>query len=67
MLAMLAQGQGGYFTAKQASSVGYGYRHLDYRETVGNFEHVAHGLARLPTVPVAEHDDLIRLTFRSRN
>jgi predicted transcriptional regulator of viral defense system len=67
MLAILAQAQGGYFTAKQASSVGYGYRHLDYHETVGNFERVAHGLYRLPTVPVAEHDDLIRLTFWSRN
>jgi predicted transcriptional regulator of viral defense system len=67
MLAMLAQTQGGYFTAKQAASVGYGYRHLDYHETVGNFERIAHGLYRLPTVPVAEHDDLIRLTFWSRN
>jgi predicted transcriptional regulator of viral defense system len=66
-LAMLAQTQGGYFTAKQAASVGYGYRHLDYHETVGNFERIAHGLYRLPTVPVAEHDDLIRLTFWSRN
>lgn len=67
MLAILAQTQGGYFTAKQASSIGYGYRHLDYHETVGNFERIAHGLYRLPTVPVAEHDDLIRLTFWSRN
>lgn len=66
-LAILAQAQGGYFTAKQAASVGYGYRHLDYHETAGNFERVAHGLYRLPTVPIAEHDDLIRLTFWSRN
>ena len=66
-LAILAQVQGGYFTAKQAASVGYGYRHLDYHETAGNFERVAHGLYRLPTVPVAEHDELIRLTFWSRN
>jgi len=68
VLAMLAQTQGGgYFTAKQAASVGYGYRHLDYHEAVGNFERIAHGLYRLPTVPVDEHDDLIRLTFWSRN
>jgi predicted transcriptional regulator of viral defense system len=66
-LTILAQVQGGYFTAKQAASVGYGYRHLDYHETVGNFERVAHGLYRLPTMPVAEHDELIRLTFWSRN
>lgn len=66
-LAVLAQTQGGYFTTKQAATAGYGYRHLDYHETVGNFERVAHGLYRLPTVPIAEHDDLIRLTFWSRN
>lgn len=66
-LTVLAQTQGGYFTTKQAATAGYGYRHLDYHETVGNFERVAHGLYRLPTVPIAEHDDLIRLTFWSRN
>lgn len=66
-LAILAHTQGGYFTAKQAATAGYGYRHLDYHETVGNFERVAHGLYRLPTVPIAEHDDLIRLAFWSRN
>lgn len=66
-LASLAHSQGGYFTTKQADSVGYGYKHLDYHETAGNFERVAHGLYRLPTVPLAEHDDLIRLTFWSRN
>jgi predicted transcriptional regulator of viral defense system len=67
MLAEVAYNQGGYFTAKQARIVGYGYKHLDYHETVGNFERVEHGLYRLPTVPPAEHDDLIRLTLWSRN
>lgn len=66
-LAALAHAQGGYFTAKQAQEAGYGYRHLDYHETAGNFERVAHGLYRLPTVPASEHDDLIRFTFWSRN
>jgi predicted transcriptional regulator of viral defense system len=66
-LAALAHAQGGYFTAKQAKEAGYGYRHLDYHETAGNFERVAHGLYRLPTVPLSEHDDLIRLTLWSRN
>jgi predicted transcriptional regulator of viral defense system len=66
-LAALAHEQGGYFTTKQAIQAGYGYKHLDYHETAGNFERVAHGLYRLPTVPPAEHDDLVRFTLWSRN
>src|SRR5947209_546021 len=62
-LAAFANEQGGYFTTKQAIEVGYGYRHLDYHETAGNFERVGHGLYRLPTAPRAEHDDLIRLSL----
>src|SRR5262249_60921836 len=66
-LSAVAHQQGGYFTTKQAIQAGYGYRHLDYHETAGNFERVQHGLYRLPTVPLAEHDDLIRLTLWRRN
>jgi predicted transcriptional regulator of viral defense system len=66
-LSNLAHEQGRYFTTKQAIQTGYGYRHLDYHETKGNFERIAHGLYRLPTVPPAEHGDLIRLTLWSRN
>lgn len=67
MLAAVANDQGGYFTTKQAAVAGYGYKHLDYHETAGNFERVEHGLYRLPTVPRAEQDDLIRLSLWSRN
>jgi predicted transcriptional regulator of viral defense system len=66
-LAALAHNQGGYFTAKQAREVGYGYRHLDYHETVGNFQRIDHGLYRLPAVPISPLDDLLRLTLWSRN
>lgn len=66
-LAAIAHAQGGYFTTKQAGEAGYGYRHLDYHETAGNFERVDHGLYRLPTIPRGEHDDLIRLSLWSRN
>jgi predicted transcriptional regulator of viral defense system len=66
-LATLAHQQGGYFTAKQAREAGYGYKHLDYHETAGNFERVEHGLYRLPTVPPSDHDELIRLSLWSRN
>jgi predicted transcriptional regulator of viral defense system len=67
MLAAIASSQGGYFTTKQAIEAAYGYKHLDYHETAGNFDRVEHGLYRLPTVPPAEHDDLIRLSLWSRN
>lgn len=66
-LTLLAQNQGGYFTAKQAAEVGYSYPQLVYHVTAGNFERVAQGLYRLPTVPVGHFDDLVRLTLWSRN
>ncbi len=66
-LVRLAQQQGGYFTSKQAQDVGYAYPQLVYHVSSGNFERVHHGLYRLPTVPISEHDDLIRLSFWSRN
>lgn len=65
-LAALAQSQAGYFTAKQAAELGYKYPHLDYHVGAGNFERVGHGLYRLPGIPLAEHDDLVRLAFWSR-
>jgi predicted transcriptional regulator of viral defense system len=62
-----AFGQGGYFTAKQAQEAGYGYGHLEYHTSIGNFERIEHGLYRLPSIPPGEHDDLIRLSLWSRN
>lgn len=66
-LTALAQRQGGYFSAKQAASAGYDYPHLDYHVRSGNFERSGRGFYRLLTSPPAEHDDLIRLAFWSRN
>jgi predicted transcriptional regulator of viral defense system len=63
----LATAQGGYFTAKQAASVGYDYPHLAYHLKAGNFERAGHGLYRIVTIPVADHDDLIRLHLWSRD
>jgi predicted transcriptional regulator of viral defense system len=63
----IATTQGGYFTAKQAGAAGYGIRHLDYHAKSGNFERVSHGLYRLPTIPLSEHHDLIRLSLWSRD
>ena len=62
-----AQDQGGYFTAKQAKSAGYDYPHLEYHVSTGAFERIEHGLYRLADMPVAEDDDLIRLSLWSRN
>ncbi|MCX5659622.1 MAG: hypothetical protein NTW19_07855 [Planctomycetota bacterium] len=63
----LAATQGGYFTAKQAATAGYDYPHLAYHLQARNFERASHGLYRLPTFPLAEHDDLIRLSLWSRD
>jgi predicted transcriptional regulator of viral defense system len=66
-LSALAQNQAGYFTAKQAAEFGYKYPHLDYHVQSGNFERVGHGLYRLPGIPPSDHDDLVRLSFWSRD
>ena len=59
-----AQGQGGYFTAKQAKRSGYDYPHLEYHVSTGAFERVDHGLYRLADLPPAVNEDLIRLSDR---
>lgn len=63
----VAVGQGGYFTAKQAAKAGYDYPHLTYHLKAGNFERADHGLYRIVTIPLTEHDDLIRLSLWSRD
>lgn len=61
-----ANAQGGYFTAKQAAAAEYGKRHVDYHVKAGNFERIGHGLYRLPTIPLSEHDEFIRVSLWSR-
>lgn len=65
-LTVLAASQGGYFTARQAADAGYGYSHLSYHLSAGNFERAGRGLYRIPTIPLSEHDDLLRLWLWSR-
>lgn len=62
----LATSQGGYFTARQASVAGYKAPHLTYHVAAGNFERVGRGLYRIQMLPLAEHDDLVRLWLWSR-
>lgn len=65
-IATLAARQGGYFTVRQAEELGYERRRLAYHVGAGNFERVSRGLYRIPTLPVSQHDDLVRATFWSR-
>ena len=65
-LYLTANGQGGYFTTKQAAAAGYTKQHVAYHVNVGNFTRIGHGLYRLPTIPVSEDDEFIRLTLWSR-
>lgn len=65
-LTEVAVTQGGFFTAKQAENAGYDAQHLSYHLKAGNFERAGHGLYRIPTLPLAEHDDLLRLWLWSR-
>lgn len=63
----LASEQGGYFTAKQAARHGCSRQLLRYHVSAGNFERAGRGLYRQPLLPVAEHDDLIRISLWSRD
>ncbi len=65
-LTEVAASQGGYFTARQAEEAGYNAPHLSYHLSAGNFERAGRGLYRIPSLPLAEYDDLIRLWLWSR-
>ncbi len=59
--------QGGYVTTSQARDAGYGDSHLTYHRGTGQLERVGHGLYRVPSIPLHEHDELIRLALWSRD
>ncbi len=66
-LHVIAERQGGYVTTAQARDAGYGDSHLTYHVGTGQLVRVAHGLYRLPTIPLHEHDEFIRLALWSRD
>jgi predicted transcriptional regulator of viral defense system len=66
-LQSLAEGQGGLVTAKQAAALGYRSPHIAYHVRTGRLSPVRHGIYRLTTVPMSEHDQLIELALWSRN
>lgn len=63
----IADGQAGYFTAKQAGEAGYDYRLQHYHRERGHWIPVGHGLFRLGRYPEGENEDLVRLSLWSRN
>jgi len=66
-LVAVAQGQGGYVTARQAQRAGFAYSHLAYHVGAGNLTRVGHGLYRVPEIPRSEHDQVLRLVLASRD
>ncbi len=67
LLALARDRHAGYFTAKEAASLGYAYPHLHYHAKVGNIERVGHGVYRLTGLEVPQHDDLVQLMLWSRD
>jgi len=61
-----ARPQGGYVTARQAATAGFGASHLSYHATAGNLERVGHGLYRLAELPPSPHDRIVRLVLETR-
>jgi len=63
----IASSQGGYFTARQALSVGYTYRQHHFHRERGNWLPIDHGLFRLRDYPNSPREDLIRWSMWSRD
>jgi predicted transcriptional regulator of viral defense system len=54
----IAEAQAGYFTAKQARSVGFTPSLLAYHANIRQFERIEHGLYRLKRFPASPYEDL---------
>ena len=66
-LLSVAAGQGGYFTARQALSVGYAYPEQHYHVAHGNWQRVGRGVFRLRDYPLPEREDLIVVSLLSHD
>jgi prepilin-type N-terminal cleavage/methylation domain-containing protein len=66
-LTQFAQEQFGYFTAQQASSIGYNDNHHPYHVSRSNWHKIANGLYRLPGHPDSMESDFTKWCFWSRN
>jgi predicted transcriptional regulator of viral defense system len=63
----LAEVQGGYFTSKQAESLGYRANKRNYHVGVGNWIRESRGIYRLALFPRPERPDLVIWWLWSRN
>ncbi|MGD0871344.1 MAG: type IV toxin-antitoxin system AbiEi family antitoxin domain-containing protein [Bryobacteraceae bacterium] len=65
-LYQIAEGQGGYFTAKQAASLGYTASKRNYHVRAGNWVREHRGIYRLALFPTPARPDLILWWLWSR-
>ena len=66
-LGALAASQGGYFTSKQAASIGYTAPKRNYHVHAGNWIRERRGIFRLSTQPLPARPDLVMWWLWSRN
>ena len=66
-LYQVAEAQGGYFTTKQAASLGYASNKRAYHVQVGNWLREHRGIYRLALFPEPDRSDLILWWLWSRN
>ena len=64
-LANLASQQGGYFTARQAISVGYSSRLQHHHAATGNWRRIERGIYRLPAMPAGRNEGFVRASLWS--
>jgi predicted transcriptional regulator of viral defense system len=63
----IVEGQGGYFTTKQAVAVGFSQKNHGYHVRTGNWIRERRGIYRLAKFPPAERPDLMLWWLWSRN
>lgn len=63
----IAEGQQGFFTAKQAKAAGFAENTHPYHVQVGNWIREHRGIYRLALFPTAEHPDLVKWALWSKN
>lgn len=61
----LAEPQAGYFTASQATGVGFSWERLSEYASTGRFRRVAHGIYRLAQFPSSPFEDLFVAWLRT--
>jgi predicted transcriptional regulator of viral defense system len=66
-LMLVAFGQSGYFTAKQAVIIGYSYQAQKHHVDSGNWDKVDRGLFRIPDWPYEWEDQFVRWRLWSRD